>query len=205
MTESWLERIGLHQDPGLQLDRDDTLTGPPAAALFSRPDRSGTGGDRRTYRYALTREWHPAPPAVFVMLNPSTADAFRLDPTLRRAAGFARAWGCGGLIVLNAYALRSTDPRELGRHPEPVGPYNDLVIGTVLVGYVGPVVVGWGADPAVTATGRAGEVLDLIRSTRVKPVCLGTTKGGHPRHPLYVAGSTIPSPYPPEPADADRR
>lgn len=58
----------------------------------------------------------------FVMLNPSTADAEQDDPTIRRCLGYAFRWGFARLIVTNLYALRSTDPRALWEHPDPIGP-----------------------------------------------------------------------------------
>lgn len=75
------------------------------------------------YRYKLWRVTG-APGtsvALFVMLNPSTADATDDDPTIRRCIRFARDWGHARLLVANLYALRATDPRALSRHPDPVG------------------------------------------------------------------------------------
>lgn len=91
-----------------------------------------------SYRYRLTRTWDQClvcnrPPAVFVMLNPSTADASLDDPTIRRCVGFAKAWGCPGLTVVNLYALRSADPKALWSHPDPVGPDNNRWISEVLL------------------------------------------------------------------------
>lgn len=78
------------------------------------------------YRYALRRTWDPArPAALFVGLNPSTADAERDDPTTRRCVRFARDWGFGGLLVGNLFAYRATRPRDLRAAAEPVGPEND--------------------------------------------------------------------------------
>jgi hypothetical protein len=145
-----------------------------------------------TYRYELTR----GPlnrPAVFVMLNPSTADAAIDDPTIRRCRGFARAWGCGGLVVVNAFALRATNPAALRTHPDPVGPYNDTVLATLGIREHGPVVVAWGVH--ATLHDRDKRVLALLRGAGVEPMCLGVTKDGHPRHPLYVRGATTPVPY----------
>src|SRR5450755_1416997 len=83
----------------------------------------------RTYRYRLTRTWGSSGShAVWVMLNPSTADALADDPTIRRCTGFSRALGLDGLVVVNLFALRATEPRELRRHPEPAGPANDWFI-----------------------------------------------------------------------------
>jgi hypothetical protein len=146
----------------------------------------------RTYRYALTRTWDSSLPlAAFVMLNPSTADAFVEDATIRRCKSFARSWRAGGLLVLNAFALRSTDPKALYGHPDPVGPDNDAVIAeafSVNGPNVGSVVCAWGVHGALS--GRAGHVDGLLRGRGVTPVCLGTTKDGHPRHPLYVPSTT---------------
>ena len=65
------------------------------------------------YRYRLTRTWGPAAHVVFIGLNPSTADAALDDPTIRRCSAFARSWGFDGLIMLNAWAFRSTHPPAL--------------------------------------------------------------------------------------------
>jgi hypothetical protein len=150
--------------------------GETATAEFSRC---------RTYRYALTRTWDiRLPPATFVLLNPSTADAFVVDPTVRRCLGFARDWGCGALLVLNAFALRSTDPKGLYRHPDPVGPANDEVIAGWAPHMTGPVIVGWGVNGS--HRGRGPAVARLLADRGVTVRCLGTTLDGHPRHPLYL-------------------
>jgi hypothetical protein len=167
----------------LVLDRHAATLDEEATALFS---------PCRTYRYALTRVWDADQPlAAFIMLNPSVADAFVLDPTIRRCISFARSWAAGGVLVLNLFGLRSTDPKALYNHPDPVGPDNDLVIADHFSTdgpLVGPVVCAWGIHGALS--GRAPRVERLLRARGVRPVCLGTTKGGHPRHPLYVPNAT---------------
>ena len=65
------------------------------------------------YRYVLRRDWGEAPEVMFVMLNPSTADALKDDATVRKCVGFADAAGHGGLIICNLFALRSRDPGAL--------------------------------------------------------------------------------------------
>lgn len=91
------------------VDLVEPALGEEATATFS-PDR--------TYRYALTRRWRAdLPVAAFLMLNPSTADAFVLDPTVRRCIGFARAWNTGGVLVLNLFGLRASNPSALYDHP----------------------------------------------------------------------------------------
>jgi len=167
-------------NPALIVDRDEPLL----------VDATATFSPCRTYRYALTRRWSDRPLAVFVMLNPSTADAFTLDPTVRRCIGFAHSWTAGGILVLNLFALRATDPKALSGHADPVGPDNDAVIATHIAGdeAVGPVVAAWGVHGNLR--GRDQRVAGMIRARGVRPLCLGLTKDGHPRHPLYVPGDT---------------
>lgn len=153
-----------------------------------------------TYRYVLGRVWDPAIPlAVFVMLNPSTADAVANDPTIGRCIGFARAWGNGGIVVVNAYALRSTDPRALAKAADPVGPDNDAAIAAVLTANaaagVNQAVIAWGSHAMVRLTGRGRQVLDLLRAQQVTPMCLGMTSSGFPRHPLYLRADTALVPF----------
>lgn len=138
--------------------------------------------DRR-YRFRLWRRWGEAAPACFCMLNPSTANETELDPTLRRCVGFAKSWRCGGLEVVNLFAVVSPDPKVLLTDPDPVGEGNDETIAAT-AHRAAVVVVGWGAFPE--ARERARDVVELLASVGVRPRCLGTTKDGHPRHPLYL-------------------
>jgi hypothetical protein len=140
------------------------------------------------YRYRLTRAWGRGRFATFVMLNPSTADATADDPTIRRCLSFARAWGCGGLVVVNVYALRSPSPAELWRHADPVGPENDSNLAwaaSAAARAEAPLVAAWGvhAEPA-----RVDAVRSLPGMSRL--AALGVTKDGHPRHPLYLRGDS---------------
>src|SRR3989449_11540410 len=105
-----------------------------------------------TYRYALWRRWAAGPQVLFVMLNPSTADAQRDDPTIRRCIGFARRWGCGGIEVVNLFALRATDPRRLRYTRDPVGPENVAHLARA-AGRASLVGAAWGADPAARSRG----------------------------------------------------
>lgn len=159
---------------------------PPAraSALFDPTGR---------YRYSLTRTWDSAANRVcFCLLNPSTADAVRDDPTLRRCLGYARRWGFGSVEVVNIFALRATDPRELRRADDPVGPRNDAAIRRA-ARRAALVVAGWGAHGALLDRGDAVRRL-LISLSDVDVVTLGHTKSGHPRHPLYTRADarTIP-------------
>jgi hypothetical protein len=147
----------------------------------------------RVYRYKLVRVWDETRAcAVWIMLNPSTADAFSEDPTIKRCMTFTKNWGLGGLVVVNLFALRATDPRLLQRHPDPVGPENDRFIAEV-IGPDSVVVCAWGANRM--ADYRHEEVMDIIAARGAKPKCLGTTRAGYPRHPLYVRGDTVLESY----------
>jgi hypothetical protein len=140
----------------------------------------------RTYRYALRRTWNPRGQTVlFILLNPSTADAQLDDPTIRRCIGFARSWGCGGLVVGNLFAFRATNPAVLKSARDPVGPENDQWLRS-LATKADLVVAGWGAHG--TLRGRDKAVLALID----RPSVLATTKSGRPRHPLYLRRDLVP-------------
>jgi hypothetical protein len=140
------------------------------------------------YRYLLSRDGDMTAtrgPAVFIMLNPSTADAWIDDPTIRRCRSFAKAWACNGISVANLYALRSTDPSALWHHPEPIGPENDEWL-TRIAATASEVVCAWGANAQPE---RARIVAGMLAANGVQLKCLGTTKSGAPRHPLYVPAS----------------
>lgn len=146
------------------------------------------------YRYVLTRrvdetQWERA---VFVMLNPSTADASKDDPTIRRCMGFAERWGVGRVQVLNLFAFRSTRPARMFAAKDPVGPDNDEYIARVLQERfnIARVVVAWGAANQEIVKTRAAAVMSLLREAKVVPRCLGRCKNGGPRHPLMVPYST---------------
>lgn len=144
-----------------------------------------------TYRYQLERSWGPSYRLVFCMLNPSTADAIVDDPTIRRCIGFAKRDGYDGITVCNAYALRATNPKLLKGHPDPIGPRNDEWLERSCI--LSPkVVVAWGAniDPA-----RAEQMTNIFRRSGTEVLCLGRTKAGHPRHPLYIRADQPLIPY----------
>ncbi len=141
------------------------------------------------YRYRLSRIWNNAGGAArlacWILLNGSTADQDRLDPTTKRVDSFTRRFGLDGWIVVNAFGLRSTDPRLLLTHPDPVGPPNDEFVERALWESEF-VVLGWGANEALRRTNRDLAVLDIVWRSQKNAKCLGTTKDGSPRHPLYL-------------------
>lgn len=144
----------------------------------------------RRYRYRLWRVWDETKaPAVFVMLNPSTADEVENDPTVERCARRAKSMGFGGLRVANIFALRSTDPVALYSEADPVGPDNDLAILESIAG-AGLVVCAWGGHGKLN--GRGDAVLNLIRGAGSIPHYLKINSDGTPKHPLYVGYSVQP-------------
>lgn len=126
--------------------------------------------------------------AVFVMLNPSTADGCVDDPTIRRCMGFAYDWGCAHLSVVNLFALRSPNPMALYVDADPVGKENDDWILSETGKGSKAIVAAWGAHG--TFRGRAKAVCALLAGAGRTVGHMGLTKDGYPRHPLYLKGTT---------------
>ena len=153
----------------------------PSVAVYSDCER---------YRYALTRIWEPEDKsALFVMLNPSTATEVQNDPTVERCERRARALGFGGFRVCNIFAWRDTDPRQMRRAADPVGPGNDAAIREACA-WADTIICAWGTHGAHLDRGVA--VLALMRDTGRDLYHLGLSKEGHPRHPLYIAYAEQP-------------
>ncbi|MCP4804308.1 MAG: DUF1643 domain-containing protein [Proteobacteria bacterium] len=132
-------------------------------------------------RYLLTRELGAGPTICFVMLNPSTADATTNDPTIRRTIGFARREGAGRLLVVNLWSRRATRPADLRLLLRPGGgAKNDRALLDA-ADAAEHVVVAWGVHGAWRGRDRT-----VARMLDRPLLCLGTTRDGHPRHPLYV-------------------
>lgn len=135
------------------------------------------------YRYTLGRRWGPGDRRVcFCLLNPSTADASVLDPTLTRCYGYAQRWGFDAMDVTNVFALRSTDPKGLRAVDDPIGADNDEHI-VQLAKSAELVVVGWGTHARLND--RHNRVIELLSGV-CGMTCLGVTKEGYPKHPLYL-------------------
>jgi hypothetical protein len=153
--------------------------------------RGATYSPCEFYRYLLWIEWHPCRTnCAFVMLNPSKATERENDPTIERCERRARAWGHGGLVVVNLFALRSTDPKALYSHPDPVGPLNDQLLLGAAEGCE-TVACAWGTHGKLR--GRAAEVRQLLARKRLSALKLN--RDGSPAHPLYLPYSSIPIPF----------
>ena len=142
------------------------------------------------YRYRLARRWSGGEQVTFVMLNPSTADHAADDPTLKKIMKLSRAWGYGGLQVVNLYAFRSPHPRDLWTATDPVGPENNEHLRTAAA-EGGLIVAAWGnnARPERLAEVLAFSVFDQLH-------CLAINAGGQPKHPLYVRSDATPILWP---------
>lgn len=151
-----------------------------SGALFS---------DCRIYRYALWRKWGSSGNgyAMFIGLNPSTADETHDDPTIKRCIAFADSWGYAGMYMTNLFAFRATDPKIMRKMYTPIGPDNDEHLQR-LAKDAGVIVAAWGAHG--THMGRDQKVRALIPNLHY----LHITKGGHPGHPLYLPGELRPVP-----------
>jgi hypothetical protein len=117
-------------------------------------------------------------------LNPSTADEKEDDPTIRRCVNFAKRLGYGGAHMLNLFAYRATDPQEMKKAVDPVGPYNDRITKLYIADRHNDFVAAWGIHGSYM--GRDKVVAAMIPEL----LCFGVTKEGHPRHPLYLRNDT---------------
>lgn len=149
--------------------------------------------DCEQYRYILTRVWDEnGPRLTYVMLNPSTATEVQNDPTIERCERRARALGYGGIKITNIFAWRDTDPKNLKKAKHPVGPENDALVAEA-AGWADLTLCGWGAHG--DHLGRGAEIAAVLRATGQPLATLGTSKAGHPRHPLYISYQTQPTPW----------
>lgn len=142
--------------------------------------------DCGTYRYRLSRRWSDGPTCLFVMLNPSTADSYEDDPTIRRCIGFAKREGCGSLEVVNLMAFRATNPSALPADDSAVGPDNADHVFTAAAEVDGPIIAAWGAHKAAARYAPGFLHGFAVRGLRLH--CLKKTAKGSPGHPLYVRG-----------------
>jgi len=146
------------------------------------------------YRWTLGRRWAAGPSVCFVMLNPSTADGERDDPTIRRCMAFAKAWGFSALSVRNLFPYRATDPKQMGKASLAGVDITGGERGTSELRAASAadlVVAAWGANHLWTFG-----AFKFFYVTEPTPIyCINTTQRGHPVHPLYQKLTTRPAPY----------
>ena len=151
---------------------------------------TATYSDCERYRYALTRTWDAGGKRVlFVMLNPSKATEVQNDPTVERCERRARALGFGAFQVTNIFAWRDTDPFQMRKAKDPIGPDNDAAIFAG-VAWADQVIAAWGTHGA--HMNRGPQMTTLLQGTGKPLYTLGLSKHGHPKHPLYISYSQQP-------------
>jgi len=166
----------LTDDPSISIDAQSFLEMSVDGALFS---------EDRVYRYLLRREiWPQRTTCLFIMLNPSTADESKNDPTITRCINFARHWGFGRLEVVNLFAYRATDPKELYsiERASAIGPDNPYHIKAAIL-EADRVVCAWGNHGLLHDRGL--RIRDVIIESGKFPLAFKITKKGQPIHPLY--------------------
>ncbi len=175
-------------------------------------DQGATFSADRNFRYTLWRRWDSPilqreGTVLWVMLNPSTADEWNLDATVRRCEDYTKAWGYGGLVVVNIFGLCSKDPKDLyralarGVDPTQQGHHNDEAIGREAA-KADLVITAWGVHGAMK--NRGPEVLDALLENR-SVHHLGLNADRSPRHPLYLPADLRPTQWTREDQLAMRR
>lgn len=145
--------------------------------------------DCRCYRFALWRTWDESKSyAMFIGLNPSTADEVEDDNTIRRCVEFAKGWGYGGLCMANLFAYRATKPEVMMSAEDPVGKKNDQWLTELSEG-AGVIVAAWGNHGSFL--GRSEDVRGLLEKLHY----LKLNATGEPSHPLYLPAHLEPKPF----------
>ncbi len=162
-----------------------------------------------TYRWSLSRIWDTQREwLVIVGLNPSQADGEKDDPTIRREMGFSYNWGYGGLLKVNLFGRITTNPQKLFSCSDPVGEKNEAhwereiervrvqgerLMRTTRYLYTPNVLCAWGARGGYMDQDKMA--LRWLEARGVNLLCLGTTRGNFPKHPLYLPKNTRVSQY----------
>ncbi len=157
--------------------------------IFTDETKGAELSECGAYRYQLWRVWNDKLAKVlFIMLNPSTADADKDDPTIRRCIGFAKSWGYGGFYVGNLFAYRSTSPKGLFKPFDPVGKLNDYNLMR-MEEKCEIIVCAWGNAPIIKKMRKEHKPLEFLN----KPMhYIDLAKDGTPKHPLYLKGDLKP-------------
>lgn len=146
-----------------------------------------------TRRYDVTWVWAKGPLLTFCLLNPSTLDHRMLDPTGKGVLARARRWGFGGARIVNPFTVRTELPKEMLKHPDPIGPLaDDFLRGAMMDSFNdgSPFICGWGTNGK--HIGRDIEVMALASNVGLKLMALAINDDGSPKHPLYIAHDQRP-------------
>jgi len=174
--------------PYLIMKNGKEVEHPAALQLVGNKWSSAIFSPCRKYRYSLFRLWDSSKPViVFIGLNPSTADEFSDDPTVRRCVNYAKAWGFGSFRMLNIFAFRATHPGNMKAQKDPIGSANDWILSHT-VEEAGMTVCAWGAHGE--HMDRGAEVVRLLKSFDL--YALKITQTGQPSHPLYLKKNLQP-------------
>lgn len=144
------------------------------------------------YRFTLSRQLEPegTSSCVFIMLNPSRADATDDDPTVRKCMKFAKAWGYSLLHVVNLFAWRDKSPAAMKLAKYPVGENNDVIV-RLAASRAGIVVCAWGKHG--THLDRHNVMRQQLHGWGIPVHYLALNKDGTPKHPLYCRDDTVPT------------
>jgi hypothetical protein len=167
-------------DAGCNLERVPECNTPPPQPHFSSMSTS-----TRTILRRLTSPRR----IVWIGLNPSTADEVTLDQTLAAVCRYSRNWGFSEVVMLNLFAFRATDPRDLKRAMDPIGSDNDKHL-VAEVSQADRVIACWGDHGRFL--GRDRQVSELLA---VSFECLLKNRTGAPHHPLYLKSRIKPKPF----------
>jgi len=188
--DSLRAEIAAHHRTVRRAGHDPCLSRPGTVVSWrERMERSATISACRQYRYSLWRNWRDPLSeaygyAMFVGLNPGTADETTDDPTIRRCISFARAWGYEGLCMTNIFAFRATYLADMLAAADPIGPANDQTLRDLAEG-AGVIVAAWGVHGS--HLGRDADVRAMLPRMHY----LRLTKAGYPGHPLYYLPKTL--------------
>ena len=154
----------------------------------------------RRYRWRLTRSIKKSSKEIiFIGLNPSSANASNNDSTLTRVINFCRHWDYGSLTVINLFGIVATNPRHLLLYNDPIGWRNNSELNKHINYWshnpMCDLWIGWGVNGNIMNRNR--EILEKIKKYYFKtPYIIGLTKGGHPKHPLYISKDKYLYPFP---------
>ena len=163
----------------------------------NKPHKSAVFSKCGLYRYELRRQWAHGETVCFIGLNPSTADATKDDPTIRRCIRFARDWGCSGLVMVNIFAYKSTKPVSMFEAAKPksiLGSGGVDIVGSENDDYIHNAIMK--SKITIAAWGNHGDTAHAQElANKYDLHCLGLNKTGTPKHPLYVKAETVPMPF----------